>query len=159
METLEQMKVAISTQIPSLGVEEHMWNDVSAFEHRSLLWQCHICQSGNTCVVMKAFLLPPYPMLFLYEISLRNWFAYYSSCSWRETLRVLKRSRPTKNEAIGGWRKLHNEELHYVHSSQNITRTTISGGWDGQSIEHAQNLSVYKGLIRKSRGKKITRNT
>jgi hypothetical protein len=29
-------------------------------------------------------------------------------------------------ERIGGWRKLHNEELHNLYSSLNITRTTRS---------------------------------
>jgi hypothetical protein len=31
-------------------------------------------------------------------------------------------SGPNKNEATGGWRKLHNEELHNLYSSPNIIR-------------------------------------
>jgi hypothetical protein len=29
---------------------------------------------------------------------------------------------PKKNEVIGGWRKLNNEELHNLHSSPSIIR-------------------------------------
>jgi len=35
--------------------------------------------------------------------------------------RVLRRIfRPKREEVEGGWRKLHNEELHYSYSSPNI---------------------------------------
>jgi hypothetical protein len=30
--------------------------------------------------------------------------------------------RPERVEVTGGWRKLHNEELHNFYSSQNIVR-------------------------------------
>jgi hypothetical protein len=37
--------------------------------------------------------------------------------------RVLRRiSRPKRDEVTGGWRKLHNEELHNLHSSLRIIR-------------------------------------
>jgi hypothetical protein len=37
--------------------------------------------------------------------------------------RVLRRIfDPIRNEMIGGWRKLHNEELHNLYSSPNIIR-------------------------------------
>jgi hypothetical protein len=29
---------------------------------------------------------------------------------------------PKRDEVTGGWRKLHNEELHYLYSSQSIIR-------------------------------------
>jgi hypothetical protein len=39
--------------------------------------------------------------------------------------RVLRRVfGPKREEVIGGWRKLHNEELHYFHTSPNIIRVT-----------------------------------
>jgi hypothetical protein len=35
--------------------------------------------------------------------------------------RVLKRILgPNRDETMGGWRKLHNLELHNVHSSPNV---------------------------------------
>jgi hypothetical protein len=37
--------------------------------------------------------------------------------------RVLRRIfGPKRNEVTGGWRKLHNEELHNLYSSPNIIR-------------------------------------
>jgi hypothetical protein len=37
--------------------------------------------------------------------------------------RVLRRIlRPKRDEVTGGWRKLHNEELHNVYSSPSIIR-------------------------------------
>jgi hypothetical protein len=37
--------------------------------------------------------------------------------------RVLRRiSGPKRHEVTGGWRKLHNEELHNLYSSPSITR-------------------------------------
>jgi hypothetical protein len=37
--------------------------------------------------------------------------------------RVLRRIfGPKRDEVTGDWRKLHNEELHNLHSSPNITR-------------------------------------
>jgi hypothetical protein len=39
------------------------------------------------------------------------------------TLRVLRRiSGPKRDEVAGVWRKLHNEELHDLHSSPSIIR-------------------------------------
>jgi hypothetical protein len=34
---------------------------------------------------------------------------------------------PKRDEVIGGWRKLHNEKLHNLHSSPNIIRMTKLG--------------------------------
>jgi hypothetical protein len=37
--------------------------------------------------------------------------------------RVLRRIfRPKRDEVTGGWRKLHNEELHVLYSSPSIVR-------------------------------------
>jgi hypothetical protein len=41
--------------------------------------------------------------------------------------RVLRRIfEPKKDEVTGGWRKLHNEELHKLYSSPSIIRMTKS---------------------------------
>jgi hypothetical protein len=48
--------------------------------------------------------------------------------------RVLKRIfGPKKDEVTGGWRKLHNEELHNLYSSPSIIRMIKSRGirWAG----------------------------
>jgi hypothetical protein len=49
--------------------------------------------------------------------------------------RVLRRIfGPKRDEVTGGWRKLHKEELHDLHSSPNIIRITKSRRmrWTGQ---------------------------
>jgi hypothetical protein len=48
--------------------------------------------------------------------------------------RMLRRIfAPNRDEVAGGWRKLHNEELHILYSSPSIIRMikTRSMGWDG----------------------------
>jgi hypothetical protein len=40
--------------------------------------------------------------------------------------RVLRIVRPKRDEVTGGWRKLHNEELHNLYSSPNIITTIKS---------------------------------
>jgi hypothetical protein len=48
--------------------------------------------------------------------------------------RVLRRMfGPKRDEVIGGWRKLHNEELHYLYCSPGIIRIikTRRMRWEG----------------------------
>jgi hypothetical protein len=42
--------------------------------------------------------------------------------------RVLRIFGPKRDEVTGGWRKLHNEELHNLYSSPSIIRTIKSMG-------------------------------
>jgi hypothetical protein len=43
--------------------------------------------------------------------------------------RVLRRIfGPKRDDVTGGWRKLHNEELHNMYSSQSIIRMINQGG-------------------------------
>jgi hypothetical protein len=45
-----------------------------------------------------------------------------------KTCRVLRRIFvPKRDEVTGGWRKLHNEELHNLYSSPSIVRMIKSG--------------------------------
>jgi hypothetical protein len=51
--------------------------------------------------------------------------ALYGCETWSEMFenRVLRRIfGPKRDEVTGDWRKLHNEELHNLYSSPNITR-------------------------------------
>jgi hypothetical protein len=41
-----------------------------------------------------------------------------------------------REEVAGGWKRLHNEELHNFYASQTIT-VYSSGGCDGRDMEHA----------------------
>jgi hypothetical protein len=43
-------------------------------------------------------------------------------------LRVFEIFGPKRDEVTGGWRKLHNEELHNLYSSPSITRMIKLGG-------------------------------
>jgi hypothetical protein len=38
---------------------------------------------------------------------------------------------PKKKEVAGGWRRLHNEELHNFYTSPNIIRVSRRTGWAG----------------------------
>jgi hypothetical protein len=41
---------------------------------------------------------------------------------------------PKRDEVTGGWRKLHNEELHNLYSSPSIIRITSQEGWHGRGM-------------------------
>jgi hypothetical protein len=54
---------------------------------------------------------------------------------------VLRRTfGPKGEEAAGGWRRLHNEELHNLYASPNIIRVikTWRMRWAGQVIWHGR---------------------
>jgi hypothetical protein len=42
--------------------------------------------------------------------------------------RVLRIFGPKRDEVTGGWRNLHNEELHNLYSAQSIIRIISQGG-------------------------------
>jgi hypothetical protein len=50
--------------------------------------------------------------------------------------RVLRIFGPRRDEVAGGWRKLHNEDLHNLYSSPSIIRMVKSRGmgWAGQGM-------------------------
>jgi hypothetical protein len=51
---------------------------------------------------------------------------------------VLRRIfRPTRDEIIEGWRKLHNEELHNLYPLPNFIRKIKSSRRKGQDMYHA----------------------
>jgi hypothetical protein len=51
--------------------------------------------------------------------------------------RVLRRIfGPKRDEVTGGWRKLHNEELHNLYFSPSIIRVIKSRRIDGQGMQH-----------------------
>jgi hypothetical protein len=62
--------------------------------------------------------------------------------------RVLRRIfGPKGDEATCEWRKLHNEELHILYSSQNIIRQIKS--WAGHVARMEEERKVYKGFLGK----------
>jgi len=84
--------------------------------------------------------------------------------TWREERRlrmfenrVLRRIfGPKKDEVIGNWRKLHNDELNDLYSSPNIVRGIKSTRmeWTGHVACIGKRRGVYRILVRKPEGKR-----
>jgi hypothetical protein len=69
--------------------------------------------------------------------------------------RVLRRIFGTKrDEVTGGWRKLHNEELHNLYSSPSITIMIKSRRiiWAGHVARMGENRNAYRILVGKPEG-------
>jgi hypothetical protein len=66
---------------------------------------------------------------------------------------------PKRDDVTGEWRKLHNEELHNLYSSLDITRQIKSRRmrWVGHVTCMGEEWKVYKVLVGKSEGKKPLR--
>jgi hypothetical protein len=60
------------------------------------------------------------------------------------------------DEVIGGWRKLHNEELHKIYSSPNIIRMTKSRKMrcTGHVACMGENRNAFRILVGKLEGKR-----
>jgi hypothetical protein len=70
---------------------------------------------------------------------------------------VLRRIFGTKrDEVTGGWRKLHNEELHNLHSSPTIIRLIKSRRtrWAGHVARIGKKRNAYMILVGKPEGKR-----
>jgi hypothetical protein len=63
---------------------------------------------------------------------------------------------PKRDEVTGGWRKLHNEELHNLYSSPNITRMFKSRKlrWVGHVARMGEKRNAYRILVGKPEGKR-----
>jgi hypothetical protein len=71
--------------------------------------------------------------------------------------RVLRRIFGPKRDGVtGGWRKLHNEELHNLYSSPSIIRIIKSRRmrWAGHVARMVEKRNVYRLLVRKLEGKR-----
>jgi hypothetical protein len=72
--------------------------------------------------------------------------------------RVLRRIFwPKRDEVIGEWRKLHNEEPNYLYSSQNIIRVIKSRKfrWAGHVARVRDRRGVCRVLVGKPGGKRL----
>jgi hypothetical protein len=63
---------------------------------------------------------------------------------------------PKRNEIIGGWRKLHNEEPHNLYSSPSIIRMIKSRRmrFTGHVARMGEKRKAYRVLVRKPEGKR-----
>jgi hypothetical protein len=71
--------------------------------------------------------------------------------------RVLRRIfGPKRDEVIGGWRKLHNEELHNLYCSPNMIRMIKSGRirWTGNVARMGAKMNAYRILVGTLEGKR-----
>jgi hypothetical protein len=71
--------------------------------------------------------------------------------------RVLRRTfGPKRDRVTGGWRKLHNEELHNLYSSPSIIRIIKSRRMKlvGHVARMGEKRNVYRLLVRKPEGKR-----
>jgi hypothetical protein len=71
--------------------------------------------------------------------------------------RVLRRIfGPERDEVTGDWRKLHNEELHDLYSSQNIIRMIKSRRmrWSGHVACMGEKRTAYSIFVGKPEGKR-----
>jgi hypothetical protein len=50
---------------------------------------------------------------------------------------------------VGGWRRLHNEELHNLYSPLNIIRVAKSRKWVSQITRTEEKRNAYKVLVGK----------
>jgi hypothetical protein len=63
---------------------------------------------------------------------------------------------PKREEMLGDWRKLHNEELHKLYASSNIITVIKSGrtSWVGHVARMGEMINAYKILVCKPEGKR-----
>jgi hypothetical protein len=63
---------------------------------------------------------------------------------------------PKRDGVTGGWRKLHNEELHHLYSSPSIIGiiTPKRMMWAGHVARIGEKRNVYTLLVRKPKGKR-----
>jgi hypothetical protein len=68
---------------------------------------------------------------------------------------------PKKDDVMGEWKKLHNEELYNLYSSPNITRQikSMQMMWAGHVACLGEKRKVYKILVGKPEGKRPLRRT
>jgi hypothetical protein len=62
---------------------------------------------------------------------------------------------PKKDEVTGGWRKLHDEDLHNLYSSPNIIKIITSRRMRlaGDVARMGENRNAYRTLVETSEGK------
>jgi hypothetical protein len=69
--------------------------------------------------------------------------------------RVLRRMfGPKRNEEAGGWRKLHNEELHNLYSSPSIIKSVMKDEMGGACSKNGEKKNAFRILVGKPDGNK-----
>jgi hypothetical protein len=60
---------------------------------------------------------------------------------------------PKRDEVTGEWRKLHNEEFHYLYSSANIIIIEARMRWSGHVARMGEKRNMYR-LVGKPKGRR-----
>jgi hypothetical protein len=108
-------------------------------------------------------LMDPY---YLTETFFLLWVLMFET--WSLTLREEQRLRvfenkvlrrifgPKRDEVTGGWKKLHNEELHDLYSSPSIIKIIKSRGmrWAGHVARMGDKRNAYRLLVGKPEGRR-----
>jgi hypothetical protein len=70
--------------------------------------------------------------------------------------RVMRIFGPKRDGVMGGWKKLHNEELHNLYSSPSIIRIIKSRRmrWAGHVARMGEKRNVYRLLVGKPKGRR-----
>ena len=68
---------------------------------------------------------------------------------------------PRRDEVIGEWRKLHNEDLNYLYSLPNTVKVIKSRRmrWAGYVARMGERRGVYRVLVENPEGKRPLRRT
>jgi hypothetical protein len=81
----------------------------------------------------------------------------FSDINVRAQTEFLRIDGPKRDEIIGGWRKLHNEELRNLYSSSNII--TMIKSRRMRKTRHEARMgekgNVYRGLVRNPEGRRL----
>jgi hypothetical protein len=128
--------------------------------------------SGNACYhsvqsLLSSRLLPRNVKVKIYKTIIVT-LVLYGCETWSLTLREEHRLRvfenrvlrrifgPKRDEVIGEWRNLHNEELRNLYSSPDIIRQVKSRRmrWAGHVARMGEEKKVYKVLVGKPEGKR-----
>jgi hypothetical protein len=67
---------------------------------------------------------------------------------------IFREFRLKRDEVTGGSRKLHNEELHSLHSSPSTIRMMKSIGWAGHVTRMEKKRNAYRIFVGKPEGKR-----
>jgi hypothetical protein len=122
--------------------------------------------SGNACYHAVQNLLPSHLLSRNVKIKIHKTailpVVMYGCETWSLTLREEHRLRvfenrvlrrifgPKRDEGTGGWKKLHNEELHGLYSSPSSTRVFKARRmrWAGHVVRMAEVRNAYNILLR-----------
>jgi len=133
-------------------------NSANAFYHsfQNVLSSCLLSKNLNI-QLHKTMLLPV--VLCAVKVDLLHLGRTQTEGVWEQVLRRIL--GPKREEVVGGWRRLHNEELHNLYASPNIIRVIKSKRmrWLGHVACMRQTRNAYNVLVEKTWREETTRKS